>query len=236
MQVRSRLARLKNSRFVRSVGVLMSGTAMASALGALTLPVVSRLYTPSEFGEFALISSIASIAAALCAFGFQAAVVKAAREGEARDLIRLGLGATMIFIGTTAVAALVIGPFLGSWQLEIPYQLAVLLVALLAVLTNVNSYLEYYANRLGRDRVLFVNSVIAALATVLISIPLGIAGLGAIGLVAGSVGALLLTVAQMMWRLRLVSRGEPSDLRGTLRSNWPFVWFQYPSDLIGDLV
>lgn len=237
LSLAARLRGLRNSRFVRSVSVLMSGTVMASALSTLTLPVVSRLYTPAQFGDFALIASVASIVAALCAFGLQLAVVQAPTETEARDLMRLGLISTTGLVGLALVAALVAGPFWGTWALEVPYKETVLLIAVLAVLTNISSHLQYYANRLGKDRVLFVNAIIGASATVVISIPLGLLGVGSVGLVAGSVGAMLVSAAQMVWRLRVVGGGRrPTDLRAALRSNWLFVWFQYPSDLTVQLL
>ena len=49
--------------FVRNVVTLMTGTAIAQAIPILISPILTRLYTPNEFGILALYMAVVSVVA-----------------------------------------------------------------------------------------------------------------------------------------------------------------------------
>ena len=219
--------------FARSAGILASGTVLAYALGVLTVPIVSRLYHPQDFGEFALITSVAAVVAALTSLGMQSAIVQAATDEDSQRILAVGLAAA------AALATLIVGVGFALSRVtrlldsSLPYAVAYPLVWLLGILMCANGYLSSYANRRGANRVLFTNSLIGAGATLLITLPLGFLGTGAAGLIAGSVGALVVGNVQMVLRLRPFHR-RPSvaNARKVFRENRDFLAFQYPANLV----
>src|SRR5512133_2862261 len=56
--------------FVRNVFVLMSGTTIAMVVPIVASPVLTRLYTPEDYGVFALYVSIISAAAVIVEGGY----------------------------------------------------------------------------------------------------------------------------------------------------------------------
>lgn len=206
---------------------------LAYSLGVLTVPIVSRLYDPQDFGEFALISSVAAVVAALISLGLQSAIVAAATDGDGRRILTVGLAAAAALATLILGVALALAPVAQLLDTSLPYAIACLLVWFMAILTYANGSLRSYANRRGADRVLFTNSLIGAGATLLITLPLGLLGIGAKGLIAGSVGALVVGNIQMALRLRPFHR-RPSvaDARRVFRQNRDFVAFQYPANLV----
>jgi len=56
--------RLKQSAFVKNILVVMSGSAIAQVLGFALTPIISRLFSPSDFGVFGSFNSISTIIAA----------------------------------------------------------------------------------------------------------------------------------------------------------------------------
>lgn len=52
---------LPNSKFALNVLILTGGTAVAQGLAALAWPLLTRFYTPQDFGILAVFSSILSI-------------------------------------------------------------------------------------------------------------------------------------------------------------------------------
>jgi O-antigen/teichoic acid export membrane protein len=60
-QSRNFLAKLKNSAFVRNVFVVMSGTALAQVISFALSPIISRLYSPTDFGVFGSFTAILSV-------------------------------------------------------------------------------------------------------------------------------------------------------------------------------
>ena len=93
IRVSTYLERATRPGFVRSVGILTSGTVLAYALGVLTVPIVSRLYDPQDFGEFALITSVAAVLAALISLGMQSAIVRAKTDKNGRRILTVALAA-----------------------------------------------------------------------------------------------------------------------------------------------
>lgn len=66
--------RESRSSFARSVFWLAAGTAVAQGLFVLASPLLSRLYTPQQFGEFAAFMAIASLLLPLATLRYEAAI------------------------------------------------------------------------------------------------------------------------------------------------------------------
>ncbi len=88
--------------FARAVLVLVSGTALAHGLTAAALPVLSRLYTPTDFGLLAVFSSVLSIAAVAACLRYDVAVAIPERDDDALHLVALALSCS---IGVAALLA-----------------------------------------------------------------------------------------------------------------------------------
>lgn len=225
--------RAARSAFARSVGILSSGALGAYALGIVTVPLVGRLYDPQDFGEYALISSVAALITALVSLGLQSAIVRAGTDEESQRILAVSVAASAALATIALAVGLALAPLVQVVSTDIPYPVVCLLTWFLCVLTSADSSLRAYANRRGADRVLFTNSFIGAGATLLVTLPLGYVGVGALGLIAGSVSALLVGNIQMVSRLNPF-HGPPGleDVRGVFRENRDFVAFQYPANLV----
>ncbi len=86
-------------RFWQSVGIVLSGAAVAQAIPLLGTLVIARLYLPEEYGLFAAWLGVVSLAAVIVTGRFEIALALEA-DGEPR---RLAMGATLITIGVTTV-------------------------------------------------------------------------------------------------------------------------------------
>lgn len=230
------LERAKRSTFLRSVGILSSGQAVAYLIGLVSIPLLTRVYSPSAFGEFALIASIASVFASVCSLGLQSAVVKVRSDRDAHFLMSVGF-----FLSTALVAAGWLVAIVSRLDVTgaqggdnaIPRTIALSLIAVLAILTNINSYMNYYANRRSANRVLFANTLIAASSTLLISVPFGLVGAGTWGLLAGSILSTMISIGQMAVRLHPpFVWPRVSRIRLVLKRNRDFIIFLYPANLL----
>lgn len=100
--------------FLRSVLVLVSGTAFAHAITAMALPVLTRLYTPNDFSLLAVFSSLLSIISVAACLRLDIAIPMPERDSEAFDLLVLALGSTLV-VSSVLGAIVLITP---SWVAE----------------------------------------------------------------------------------------------------------------------
>lgn len=62
MEIAARIKRLlPSNRFARSVSILAGGTAAGQAIVVLASPILTRLYTPEDFGLLAVYAALLGI-------------------------------------------------------------------------------------------------------------------------------------------------------------------------------
>lgn len=238
-RLRALLERFRRSTFARSASVLSSGQVIAYTISLVSIPLLSRVYTPGQFGSFALIASFSSVAGSLGSLGLQSAVVRAKSDQDSSKVLSVGvaLGVTLVslLVGVVFELRHLLPPDMFAAS-DISLPLVALFVGLMGVLTLSNSYMNYYANRCSANKVLFANAIIASLSTLLVSLPLGWAGAGTIGLVVGSLVSSVVSLIQMVVRVR------PTLVKPGLRNIWyvlqrfrAFVAYQYPANFVEDL-
>jgi len=84
--------RLKpKSEFSRNVLTLMTGTTIAQAIPIAITPILTRLYTPEEFGLLALFMSISGVLAAIATMRYELAIMLPRNNEEASDVFWLSI-------------------------------------------------------------------------------------------------------------------------------------------------
>lgn len=106
MTIRARINRLARNKMLRSIGVLVGGTAFAHGITALTLPIVTRLYTPADFSVLAVFASILSIVSVAACLRFDVAIPIPEHDDEAANLLALALGFSAFIAVLLAVLVL----------------------------------------------------------------------------------------------------------------------------------
>ncbi len=169
----------------RGMAVIAGGTAGGQLLALISAPVLTRVYSPSDFGIFAIISSIAVTVGSSSALRFELAVPLPGDEQDAHSLVTLGLlSAGITAVGGTIVVALAgdalahgfAQPGLMPWLWFVPPTAAVLGVYM--VLNQLAVRNRRYG-AIGR-RNLFQTTILVAT-----QVGLGVAGLRPGGLVLG---------------------------------------------------
>jgi len=80
---------LPKDRFVRSAMILAGGTTLAQGLAVLLSPILTRLYTPNDFGLLAIYSSILAMAMNIASFRYEFAIPIPEDNQTAIDLLAL---------------------------------------------------------------------------------------------------------------------------------------------------
>ncbi len=115
--------------FVGNVVTLISGTTIAQVLGVVIAPVLTRLYSPADYGVFATYGSIIYIMGVVSCFRYELSIVLPEAEEDAANLFVLSI-AVACCMSLTSLAAVafsrhwfahILGvPQLASWLWVLP--------------------------------------------------------------------------------------------------------------------
>ncbi len=180
------LDRLPEGSFIKNVLTLMTGTVFAQALTLIITPVLTRIYTPDDFGLFGVYISIIGICAILCCGRFDMAIVLPEEKEEASNLVLASLIWTFLFtiivlliinIWGESVASLLGSPTAKTWLWLLPVN-----VFFLGVFQTLN----YWNTRHKNYERLATRKMTQSSLTAVAQLSFGfLTKVGAVGLIAG---------------------------------------------------
>jgi len=175
------------SEFTRNVLTLMTGTTIAQAIPIAISPILTRLYSPKDFGVLALFVAITSIFGSVANGRYEMAIMLPKKETDAINIAALGI---LIILCLSSVLLIVVILFhdlilelLGNEQIS-TWLYFVPLVVLLVGLYNV---LNYYNNRLKNYKDLAQATIIKSIASATVQLALGFMKAGVSGLISGQI-------------------------------------------------
>lgn len=195
-RIRSTVSNLLASQFIRHVLTLLTGTVAAQVLMLLLTPVLSRLYSPEDYGLFSIFSSILATITIMAALRYDMAIMLPKLDADAKVLKR---GVTRLILGASVLATIVCGFFgpliaelTGSPELAPWFWLMGIAVFTLAEV----SALTYWLNRQSDYKAIGINRVLQSGGTGIAQLGLALSKLGGvggliIGTIAGQVAAWL---------------------------------------------
>lgn len=194
--------RLQSNRFFSAVFSLASATAAGQLILLLAMPLLTRLYTPSEFGVLAVFTAIMSVILVISSLRYEFAIPLPRNWQRARTLLFLAL---LINVGVTVIALVLIAFFREDVARfsGIP-ELAMYLWLLPVIIFCAGSYkaFNYWAVRKQHYTSIARTKVLQSFVNVITQIATGFLGLGALGLILGQL------VGQTAGALRLARGTE----------------------------
>jgi len=182
------IERLKlQSEFSRNVVTLMTGTTIAQAITVAISPILTRIYTPEDFGLFALFMAISAVVSVIATGKYEMAIMLPKKDGDAINIMVLSFLVAcfislfllfVIFIFNAELTKILNTPDISSWLYLIP---------LTVFLTGVYQSLNYWFNRKKMYQGLANNKVIQSSSTAGTNLGLGVNGFGVSGLIMGVV-------------------------------------------------
>lgn len=193
--------------FVRNVTMVAGGMALSQGLAVLVSPVLTRLYTPEDFGVLGVYTSIFTVLTTMASLCYAQAIPLPKTDEAAANLTVLSL---MIVVAMSFVVGL--GMWLGSERIafwtNVPALKPYLWLLPVGVL-GAGGYeaLSYWIARRQRFAILSYTTSLRALGLVGIQVALGAFQLRPIGLIVGHVAGQFLGTVSLFKYSRL-SRSE----------------------------
>ncbi|MEM2045975.1 MAG: oligosaccharide flippase family protein [Candidatus Bathyarchaeia archaeon] len=101
--------------FARNVAVLAGGTALGQAISVLASPILTRLYTPDDFGVLAVYSSILGILSVVASWRYELAIPLPDKDEDAVSLVALSLGIVLLMSFLVGLGIWLLGNQIVQW-------------------------------------------------------------------------------------------------------------------------
>jgi O-antigen/teichoic acid export membrane protein len=113
-----RLRALPRTGFVGAIALVAGGAAFGQLLPIAFSPILTRLYTPADFGVFAVVASVLAVSTAAAALRYETALLLPDSEKEARSLLVAALLAVLATSAVSVVLITMIRPWLSHTNLS----------------------------------------------------------------------------------------------------------------------
>jgi len=182
------LTKLKpKSEFSRNVLTLMAGTTIAQAIPIAISPILTRIYTPEDFGVFALYMAIAAIFGTIANARYELAIMLPKKEEDAINIFALGFIITCFISLILLVLVLVFNDYFTKLlgNKEISFWLYFIPVAVF--FSGLFNILNYFNNRKKNYKDLRNATIMKSIVLATIQLSIGFLKSGATGLISGSI-------------------------------------------------
>lgn len=204
-----------NSKLVREAATLVSGSMVAQFISLAAYFVLTRIYTPDDYGLFSIFYSYIEVLIIFSTCKYELAVVVADDEREASAVARFALRLNAwvsVFLLTVALLLWLTGALPGNFA-QLGWM--VLLIPPLVFFCGTSRVYSFLYNRFHRYAQIAISDNVKAGSSAVIKIVLGLLGFSHSGMPLGTV--LGQAAANVNYRLRLKSLPNAQDNRKILK-------------------
>jgi|WetSurMetagenome_2_1015567.scaffolds.fasta_scaffold02065_6 lipopolysaccharide exporter len=191
--------RFQKGTFLRNLSVVMTGTAIAQLISFAMMPIVSRLFTPADFGIFGSYNAVLEVLSAGVTLQYTQAIVLPKHQEEGINLFFVScLSVTLITV--ISAMAIFLFPRLAQRLINAPSGWFLLLLTVAMLVTGLNQTLQAWCIRVKAFKFTSVSQVIRSISAIGIWIAAGFGHMGAVGLALGVILADILASFNL-WRI-----------------------------------
>jgi len=178
--------------------LVTTGTVIGQLMLIIATPIISRLYTPSEMGVYAVFASLIGVFSVIIAGHYELAIPLTRSMIEARRLVKLSVMVVAIFSFLIGVVFYFFGSDI-SYLLEAEGLVEYLWMApIILFLYGVVTVLGYLSIKMKTFLLTAISKGMQGIGQVTPQITLGLFGFGVIGLILGQVFAQLLSIISFL--------------------------------------
>ncbi|WP_312105692.1 MULTISPECIES: oligosaccharide flippase family protein [Gammaproteobacteria] len=206
--------RLAKAHFLTGVMTLATATAAGQVVMLLATPLLTRLYTPEQFGFLAMFMAIMAVVLVASSLRYELAIPLPRNNGSARILLLVAvlinwvsafLTFVVVFFFRTDIARLASFPQLSNLLWLLPVGI---------LLGGGYKIFNYWAVRQKRYTEIARTKLLQSVASVITQIAAGVAGLGTFGLILGQLIGQTAGIIRLAAGVRLGAKSSITSLRG----------------------
>ncbi|MFT5672776.1 MAG: O-antigen/teichoic acid export membrane protein [Polaribacter sp.] len=227
------------SEFSRNVLTLMMGTTLAQSIPVAISPILTRIYTPEDFGILAIFSAITLIFGSIANGRYELAIMLPTKEEDAINIAALGIIITsalavslffvVLFLNDTIID-LLNNKNIGLWLYFIP--LSVFFIGFFNVLS-------FFNNRKKNFKTIASASVIKSLVSAVVQLTLGLFKTLASGLITGQIlsqlSANIMLSKNVFFKKTIVASISKNKIKAMAKEYINFPKYSMPAILLNTL-
>jgi len=229
--------RLKpKSEFSRNVLTLMTGTTVAQAIPIAISPILTRIYTPEDFGIVAFFVAISTILGSLANGSYELAIVLPKKDEDAINIFALGFIITLLLSLVLLIFVSVFNEYLtnilgddeiGFWLYFIP---------LTVFFTGLFNILKYFNTRQKNYKDIANVTIIKSIILSVIQLSVGFIKQGATGLISAQIISNMFANMKLLNNIiqdkRLISKISKVKIIALAKKYKKFPKFSMPSTVL----
>lgn len=231
------LCRVQNSSILKNLLVLGTGSALAQVIGVLASPVLSRLYTPEQFGVLGSILAVTGVISVIGSLKYEMALVLEKDDAKAQALQKLCLIILIVVTFISGIGILAVPYCLtlegkGGLTSYLPWAIPIIF------LTGLFNIFNFRLNREKKYKTLSSALVARRLSNVVLQIVLGFCGAQVLGLVLGNLFGAIVAVLVIVITQKGIAFDcfeEGASLKNSAREHYRFPLYSAPQNLLNAL-
>ena len=186
------------SEFSRNVLTLMTGTTIAQAIPVAISPILTRIYTPEDFGLLALFVAITTIFGNIANGRYELAIMLPKKDEDAINVVALGFIITLTMTLALLAIAVMFNEYIANLLNNKSVSVWLYFVPLSVFFIGLFNLLNYYNNRKKYYKDIAKASIIKSIMMAVIQLSVGLLKQGATGLISGQL------ISQMSANIQLL--------------------------------
>lgn len=170
---------MRLNKFIGDSFLMILSSGIAQVILIITTPIITRLYSPTEFGEFTFFSNIAMILIPIINARYDLLIVNTKNDRSANILSQIS------FLISLLILLILIPIFAISAWLYPNFILDFIFIIIMLFLVSLTNIFTNYLNKERKYKVLSLINVFRAGSMALLQIIFGLLALGSLGLIIG---------------------------------------------------
>ncbi|HDE5096385.1 TPA: type 8 capsular polysaccharide synthesis protein Cap8K [Staphylococcus aureus] len=170
---------MRLNKFIGDSFLMILSSGIAQVILIITTPIITRLYSPTEFGEFTIFSNIAMILIPMINARYDLLIVNTKNDRSANILSQIS------FLISLLILLILIPIFAISAWLYPNFILDFIFIIIMLFLVSLTNIFTNYLNKERKYKVLSLINVFRAGSMALLQIIFGLLALGSLGLIIG---------------------------------------------------
>jgi len=230
------------NEFIKNIMTLLSGSALAQFIPFLVLPILQKwFYTPAQFGELALYTSVSMLLAQVAGFKYEFAIVKTDNQKDAENLFVGAITLTIIISFISAFLFNIFPSFAGKLFGVSEIQNYFFLIPFSIFLYSSFEILNYWNNRNKNYKRIASGKVVKTLTAESVKVSVGYWKLSTMGLVYGRLIGEFWSFLYMFFRFirndaKSFHLSKKNEIIKSLKKHYQFPAFTMPSVFVGNTI